>query len=458
MKFLPIWISLFSSFVAVGSVGSTPPERVELTCKLNACDKVDSLYLYEFNGVNFNKVLAAATADWQTYQFRVPVSSPRFYYVGRDPNNMRPLILGAEASLTLNGNCSQFQSAQLPGSEINIEYERLKVTMNQHNNELGQLLQQLQAAYAQQQIDQANTIVIRLGELDKRRMALLEDLRSRYPYLAKVAALNTYLSYQNHGSGDQTEVEYFVRNYFQLVDWTDKDYQHMSWVHEGIKGYTQTVASLGLPESQLKAALDGLLQRIPTDSRTHMLALGGIISGLEAKKNNLLGNYASLFVNKYKTAEPVAAAQLGQLLRVSASFVTGGDAPDFRMNDPEGQPVSLSDFRGKVVLVDFWASWCGPCRRENPNVVRMYQQYQPKGFDILGVSLDRTRDPWLAAIEKDGLTWTHVSDLKGWGNEAARLYGVSSIPHTVLVDREGKIIARNLRGAQLEAKLKELFD
>ncbi|MEY3051534.1 MAG: hypothetical protein RLY31_1319 [Bacteroidota bacterium] len=441
-----------------GPADAPPTERVELTCRLNACEKVDSLYLFEFNGVNFNKVLSAATADWQTYQFSLPVSSPRFYYVGRDLNNMRTLILGAEQSLTMSGHCSQFQAARLPGSEINVEYERLKGTMNQHSNELGQLLQQLQAAYAQQNIDLANTVVIRLGELDNRRMALLEGLRGSHPYLAKVAALNTFLSYQNHGSGDLTEVEYFVRNYFQLVDWKDRDYEHMPWVHESIKGYTQTVASLGLPESQQRAALDALLQRIPVESRTHMLALGGIISGLESKKSNLLGTYANQFVNKYRSTEPAAAAQLGQLLRVSASFITGGDAPDFSMNDPDGKPVRLSDFRGKVVLVDFWASWCGPCRRENPNVVRMYQQYQPKGFDILGVSLDRTRDPWLAAIEKDGLTWTHVSDLKGWGNEAARMYGVSSIPHTVLVDRDGKIIARNLRGPQLEAKLRELFD
>ena len=120
--------------------------------------------------------------------------------------------------------------------------------------------------------------------------------------------------------------------------------------------------------------------------------------------------------------------------------------------------MSLSDLRGKIVLVDFWASWCGPCRRENPNVVRMYNKYKDKGFDILGVSLDKTQDRWLQAIEQDGLEWHHVSDLKGWSNEVAQAYGVRSIPHTILLDQEGRIIARNLRGQALEEKLEELFD
>ena len=144
-------------------------------------------------------------------------------------------------------------------------------------------------------------------------------------------------------------------------------------------------------------------------------------------------------------------------MKMSASFIPGGEAPDFTMNDREGRPVKLSDFRGKVMLVDFWASWCGPCRKENPHVVELYHHYHDKGFDVLGVSLDKTKEPWLAAIEKDGLVWNHVSDLQGWSNQAAHLYGVTSIPHTVLVGKDGKIIARNLRGEQLTAKLKEIF-
>ncbi len=141
----------------------------------------------------------------------------------------------------------------------------------------------------------------------------------------------------------------------------------------------------------------------------------------------------------------------------NVAIKTGQVAPDFTQPTPEGENLSLSDLRGKVVLVDFWASWCKPCRRENPNVVRVYDKYKDKGFEILGVSLDAKREAWLGAIEQDQLGWMHVSDLEFWNNAAAQTYGVRGIPYTVLVDTEGKIIAQNLRGPSLEAKLAEIF-
>jgi len=138
---------------------------------------------------------------------------------------------------------------------------------------------------------------------------------------------------------------------------------------------------------------------------------------------------------------------------------TGQVAEEIVMNNPEGKPMKLSDLRGKVVLVDFWASWCKPCRRENPTVVKMYHKYKNKGFDIFSVSLDKSADRWKQAIAQDGLVWkNHVSDLKFWSNAAAKAWGVSSIPATFLLDKEGNVIGRNLRGAALEAKLAEVLN
>ena len=150
-------------------------------------------------------------------------------------------------------------------------------------------------------------------------------------------------------------------------------------------------------------------------------------------------------------------AQEEQMARLDNLIPVGSEAPDFSQPTPEGKPISLTSLRGKVVLIDFWASWCKPCRMENPNVKRVYEQYKNKGFEILGVSLDRDKAAWTGAIAQDGLPWKHVSDLGFWNNAAAQQYGVSSIPYTVLVDKDGKVLGKNLRGPALEQKLAEVF-
>lgn len=172
-------------------------------------------------------------------------------------------------------------------------------------------------------------------------------------------------------------------------------------------------------------------------------------------------NHASLYMEirdalQKEYPNHVLVKQLQDRLR--NVILPGMDAPDIAMKDPEGNVRKLSDLKGNVVLLDFWASWCGPCRRENPNVVKLYHRFHDKGFEIFSVSLDNTRDAWMKAIQADGLVWpNHVSDLQGWTSTGGKTYGVSSVPNTILIDRDGKIIARNLRGAELEKKLEEIF-
>jgi peroxiredoxin len=149
--------------------------------------------------------------------------------------------------------------------------------------------------------------------------------------------------------------------------------------------------------------------------------------------------------------------ELENYITVAKVGAVGSDAMEFTQNDVNGKPVSLSQFRGKYVLVDFWASWCKPCRLENPNVVRTYNRFKDKNFTVLGVSLDQSKDPWLRAIDMDKLTWTNVSDLQFWNNAVAQLYHVQSIPQNFLIDPNGKIVAKDLRGEDLDKKLCEFL-
>lgn len=177
---------------------------------------------------------------------------------------------------------------------------------------------------------------------------------------------------------------------------------------------------------------------------------------------NDFANYAALY--KYIGDELVKTYPdndfvLHLLDKTKGMLLAGVPAPDIEMPDRDGKLRKLSSLKGKVVLLDFWASWCRPCRGENPNVVRLYHQYHDKGFEIFSVSLDKNRNDWLAAIKQDGLVWeNHVSDLKGWTSSGGKTYGISSIPATVLIGPDGIIIARNLRGRELENALKEIFE
>ena len=162
-------------------------------------------------------------------------------------------------------------------------------------------------------------------------------------------------------------------------------------------------------------------------------------------------------VDRMEQQEIALKMQEEEQKRLASLLPLGSLAPEIRQQTPDGGTFALSELRGKVVLIDFWASWCRPCRMENPNVKRVYNKYANKGFEILGVSLDKDHGAWIKAIQDDGLPWKHVSDLGFWSNAAAQEYGVSGIPYTVLVDREGKILQKGMRAQELEGALAEIF-
>jgi peroxiredoxin len=249
------------------------------------------------------------------------------------------------------------------------------------------------------------------------------------------------------------EINKILYDTYKVVEGLQNEYAAMA------EGFESNEAKIALLEKKYQDAMDNQVKLIKefTDKNNDAIIDIYAVSYLNIDENF---EFIKSVVDKHKAtiAESDYTQEYANKLDSYASLAIGKIAPDIALNDPNGKEIKLSSLRGKVVLLDFWASWCGPCRQENPNNVKLYKEYNAKGFEIYGVSLDKNKEDWTKAIMQDQLTWTHVSDLKFWQSDAAATYKVESIPATFLLDQDGKILAKNLRGEQLAQFLKKLFN
>jgi peroxiredoxin len=323
--------------------------------------------------------------------------------------------------------------------------------------------------------------VVREGELAPLDTALLTDAKARFeghlesPEMVYLQIGETRKLVNFFGENSQIDVSVHVDS---LADATVEGSQ----VNDDLMAFKEAMVPIderrqALNTAYREASISGNKERIEeiiAESEVIHTDQIDLIKGfLQAKRDSYI---APFIIKNYLVYEldyqglDSALHQLDSVVHDSRDYIAlserattlervavGKPAVDFTLNDPRGNPVSLSSLRGNYVLIDFWASWCGPCRKENPNVVALYREYKDKGFEILGVSLDETHDKWVKAIKDDALTWTHVSDLQGWSSEAGKLYGINSIPATVLLNKEGIIIDKNLRGDDLRKKLEEIY-
>jgi thiol-disulfide isomerase/thioredoxin len=381
--------------------------------------------------------------------------APGFYLLGGgSQENTVMMALGEEPQVQVLGACPSLSRAQVisPGNQVWLQVQKRNEQLTARTS---QLLNQYRAT--RQGNSDASAILSGLAQVDQERLAMIDSLAARFPLLAKAQALYAYLSYPNYGSAYPSEAAYFAETYLARANLSDPAYDRIPMLHEQARTYGQTLTQLGLTYEQMQTYGQTLLKRLPAPGRAHKSVLLGLVSGFRGKEDDAFAFFANEYVKAYGSENPFVTQQLQGELKGLAGKLIGSVAPEIALPTPEGDTLRLSSLRGKVVLIDFWASWCGPCRRENPNVLRVYNQYKDKGFEILGVSLDSRKENWVQAIAADKLAWRHVSDLKQWNSAAGRLYGVHSIPYTVLLDAEGRIIAKNLRGAALEQKLAEVL-
>ncbi len=454
MRFNSSSIGLAFAFVTAGMATIHVATAQTVTVRVPNCQ--EPMYRFAFNGVSFTKV---AQLSGENGMLTLPndVEQTSVVYIGPESGGQIPIVLDGKESFAVSGNCKALAQAVITGSPSNDAYNALKQEMAQLKEESVKLTQQLSLApvnspaYAKAQTD--------LKANDDQRVKRFEALdRQADGFQAAVWAADLYTSFANTQKGYNSELDYFANERFQYADFSKTSFAGNPWVFESFREVTGILLQSGLPAEAAAEYLQGYLALAVNYPATHKLALGGVIATLRQSQSPIALTFAKEYIRRYGIEEPEAAEVLGAEVQRLSAFSGEQPAPEFTQALIDGSGESgPQDFRGKILLIDFWASWCGPCRRENPNVVATYNDFKDQGFEILGVSLDKTQSAWEGAVEKDGLTWTHVSDLRGWTNDAARQYGVNSIPATFLLDRDGKVVARNLRGDALRAKVAELM-
>lgn len=432
--------------------------QVSLVCKIiGAPPQTSFISLYEQIGLAYREVARGPMQADSSFLLTLPAGKARIYSIGFNETMNGRIILGEEKQLTLWANAEYMQKGRTVGSPANTNYLNVQKRLEELRVAGDQLRIDLRLARANRDDNNLKAVNARLTALGKEKKTFLDSLKTANPMLWRSATLQISPDYTSDNTAYTGELDFYSQQFFGYADLTDKAYEDIPDVYDAFQNYVLQVSQLGASVTASKQMVEAQLAKLTPGTNTYRRALAGTITGLQTGNHPEYVNFVKRYLDTYRGNDLGEVGRLEFELKKNSTFTAGMEAPDLVGQTPEGGSYALSKLRGKVVLVDFWASWCGPCRKENPNVKAMYEKYKAKGFDILGVSLDREEGAWKKAIEQDGLTWRHISDLQGWKSAHAALYSVSSIPQTLLLDPQGKIIQRNLRGEQLAEKLREIF-
>jgi len=421
--------------------------KVTISGKLFNTGDEKYIYIFEYLGSTLIK-LDSTLNKKGFFQFKFPKPLPRgFYRIGLDAQKSVLVIAGLE-TFTLEADLNDLSSVSIENSKENQSYQSFRKFNEQISKEYQEInveAEDAQKKYASQAVEY-NKIITGLQErvdsLNKARIDFYAKTidENKGLFMGKFAQM-----FSNAGASKET--------FFSEADFSDPELARGDMLSSKIAIYMQKFVAQDA--DSWKQASDLLLDKCRVNNINKEVFYKAIIQNMA----NIDLDYARAVAKHYQADFPssIFAKELLDAMPKAAPAV-GDIAPDIKLKTPDGKEISLASLRGKVVLLDFWASWCGPCRRENPNVVRAYQEYKDKGFTVYSVSLDTEKERWIKAIAADKLEWgNHVSDLLGWQSSAAKLYGIRSIPSAFLLDKKGVVVAVNLRGEALHQMLAQLL-
>jgi thiol-disulfide isomerase/thioredoxin len=427
--------------------------------------EADTIRLYEYLGWDLQVVGKWALkkeGDKSTFAITVTVPAKGVYSIGLKPENRVDIVLNEDKKIQFTARSVDISSSiQFQTGKENLEYQVYAKRMRVYQGKIREAENNLQQVSMSQDKGKIEAVLMQRSSAMSAQQFYQDSVIRSGSILAKVAILQGYRPYGTDSADKKkypNEVSYFTANFIPEKVLKDSSYAYIPLLFDKAQFFVRQLVENDQDFDAITKQVDKMLAMSPKGTRHQMLFLQGLISGAASMQNvDLYVHFADLFIERFPTnlkSEKLKGdvAKYGQL-RI------GKPAPDIVANDKDGKPLKLSSLKGKIVLIDFWASWCGPCRRENPNVVRIYNRFKDKGFEIYSYSLDQDKNAWLKAITDDKLIWpSHSSDLMGWRSPGSGAYGVTGIPFTVLLDRKGNILAKGLRGQQLEQKLENLFN